>query len=81
MEVVAMQDFAGALGASKAASALLVLFVPSKDRGDRPIDQAFWVDEALKVLGLCSAEQPPFPKDGGYGVTTPRAASFYSMSQ
>jgi hypothetical protein len=46
-----MPDFAGALGASKAASALLVLFIPSKDRGDKPIDQPFWVDEALKVLG------------------------------
>ena len=31
MEVFARPDFAGALGASKAASALLVLFIPSKE--------------------------------------------------
>ncbi len=36
---VFMPDFAGALGASKAASALLVLFIPSKDRRNKPIDQ------------------------------------------
>jgi len=29
-----MTDFAGALGASKAASTLLVLFIPSRDRGE-----------------------------------------------
>jgi hypothetical protein len=46
-EFFAMPDFAGALGASKAASSLLVLFVPSKDRSDMPIDQAYWVNEAL----------------------------------
>ena len=39
-----MPDFAGALGASKAASALLVLFIPSKDRRDQAIDQRFWVE-------------------------------------
>jgi len=36
---VFMPDLAGALGASKAASALLVLFIPSKDRRNKPIDQ------------------------------------------
>jgi hypothetical protein len=35
-----MADFAGALGASKAASTLLVLFITSRDRNDRAIDQA-----------------------------------------
>jgi hypothetical protein len=33
-----MPDFAGALGASKAASALLVLFIPSNDRRNKAID-------------------------------------------
>ena len=32
---VFMPDFAGDLGASKAASALLVLFIPSKDRRNK----------------------------------------------
>jgi hypothetical protein len=36
-----MPDFAAALGASKAASALLVLFIPSRDRSNKPIDQGF----------------------------------------
>ena len=45
-----MPDFADVWGASKAASALLVLFIPSKDRSDKPIDQGFWVDEAMNVL-------------------------------
>ena len=44
-----MPDFAGALGASKAASALLVLFIPSKDRRNKPIDQ--------RVLGQGGAER------------------------
>jgi len=39
-----MADFAGVLGASKAASTLLVLFIPSRDRNDRAIDQVHWVD-------------------------------------
>ena len=34
-----MPDFAAALGASKAASALLVLFIPSKDRQNKRIKQ------------------------------------------
>jgi hypothetical protein len=46
-----MADFAVALGASKAASTLLVLFIPSRDRHDRAIDQEHWVDESLRVLG------------------------------
>jgi hypothetical protein len=65
MEVFAMPDFAGALGASKAASALLVLFIPSKDRGDKPIDQPFWVDEALKVLGTLFGGATAFPQGRG----------------
>src|SRR5271157_5730468 len=47
-----MADFAKALGASKGASTLLVLFIPSRDRTDEAIDQGYWVDEALKTLGM-----------------------------
>jgi hypothetical protein len=38
-----MPDFARGLGASKTASALLVLFIPSKARDNKTIDQRYWV--------------------------------------
>jgi hypothetical protein len=60
-----MPDFAGVLGASKAASALLVLFIPSKDRSNRPIDQGFWVEEALNVLGKLFGGATAFPQGRG----------------
>ena len=60
-----MPDFAGALGASKAASALLVLFIPSKDRSDKPIDQAFWVAESLEALGKLFGGATAFPQGKG----------------
>ncbi len=40
---VFMPDFAGALGASKAAMAFSVLFIPSKDRRDMAIDHRIWI--------------------------------------
>jgi hypothetical protein len=60
-----MGDFAGTLGASKAASTLLVLFIPSRDRDDRPIDQMHWVDEALVVLGTLFGGATAFPQGKG----------------
>lgn len=60
-----MPDFAGTLGASKAASTLLVLFVPSKDRDNRLIDQAYWVNEALGVLGTLFGGATAFPQGRG----------------
>ena len=60
-----MPDFAGALGASKAASALLVLFIPSKDRSDQDIDQSFWVGEALNALGRLFGGATAFPQGRG----------------
>ncbi len=60
-----MPDFAGALGASKAASSSLVLFIPSKDRGDSPIDQSFWVAEALIALGTMFGGATAFPQGNG----------------
>jgi hypothetical protein len=60
-----MPDFAGALGASKASSTLLVLFIPSKDRSDRPIDQPHWVDEALRALGTLFGGATAFPRGKG----------------
>ena len=60
-----MSDHASRLGASKAASTLLVLFIPSKDRTDQPIDQRSWVEEALKVLGELFGGATAFPQGRG----------------
>lgn len=60
-----MPDFAGALGASKAAAALMVLFIPSKDRADKPIDQDYWVEEALNALGRLFGGATAFPQGRG----------------
>jgi hypothetical protein len=65
MEDFAMPDIAGRLGASKAASTLLVLFIPSKDRSDKPIDQTHWVSEALQVLGELFGGATAFPQGRG----------------
>jgi hypothetical protein len=60
-----MADFAKDLGASKGESTLLVLFIPSRDRTDRPIDQTFWVEEALKTLGMLFGGATAFPQGKG----------------
>jgi hypothetical protein len=65
MEVTRMPDFAGMLGASKAASTLLVLFIPSKDRKDQPIDQALWLEESLRLLGTLFGGATAFPQGKG----------------
>jgi hypothetical protein len=60
-----MVDFSKALGASKGASTLLVLFIPSKDRDDQPIDQGFWVEKALQTLGTLFGGATAFPQGRG----------------
>ena len=60
-----MPDFAGALGATKAATALLVLFIPSKDRRNKAIDQRAWVEDALNVLGTLFGGATALPKGRG----------------
>lgn len=60
-----MPDFAQQLGATKAASTLLVLFIPSRDRADEPIDQDFWVSEALAVFGRLFGGATAFPQGRG----------------
>jgi hypothetical protein len=62
---VFMADFAGALGASKAASALLVLFIPSKDRRNKLINQRYCVKESLNVLGTLFGGATAFPRGEG----------------
>ena len=51
-----MGDWGKRLGADKAESNVLVLFIPSVDRDDQPIDQAHWEKEALETLGGYSEE-------------------------
>ena len=60
-----MPDFAEGLGASKAASTLLVLFIPSHDRHGQPIDQPYWVKEALNALGTLFGGATAFPQGRG----------------
>jgi hypothetical protein len=60
-----MPDFAAALGASKAASALLVLFIRSKDRRNKLINQRYWVKESLNVLGTLFGGATAFPRGEG----------------
>lgn len=60
-----MSTIAERLGASKAASCLLVLFIPSKDRADELIEQDFWVQEALSVLGKLFGGATAFPQGKG----------------
>jgi hypothetical protein len=60
-----MPDFAAALGARKAPSTLLVLFIPSKDRWNQPIDQEYWVGEALQMLGKLFGGATAFPQGQG----------------
>src|SRR3954453_19017885 len=60
-----MADFAAALGASKGASTLLVLFIPSRNRADTPIDQGYWAEEALKILGTLFGGATAFAQGKG----------------
>ena len=60
-----MPDIASSLGASKAASTLLVLFIPSKGRDGQAIDQGYWVSEALTVLGTLFGGATAFPQGKG----------------
>src|SRR5437879_4290225 len=60
-----MPDHAVTLGATKTESTLLVLFIPSKDRFGKDIDQEFWEDEALKMLGTNFRGGTAFPQGRG----------------
>lgn len=60
-----MADYATRLGASKAASCLLVLYIPSQDRSEQPIDQDYWVDESLEMFGACFGGATAFPRGRG----------------
>ena len=44
---------------------MLVLFVPSKDRDGKPVDQEFWVDENLKAIGTLFRGGTAYPRGRG----------------
>jgi hypothetical protein len=54
-----------ALKADKRESTLLVLFIPSRDRDEQPIDQARWVTAALEFLGRHFGGATAFPQGRG----------------
>lgn len=51
--------------AAKSASSLLVLFIPSQDRDEKPIDQEHWKGEALTALGKLFGGATAYPKGTG----------------
>ena len=51
-------------GASRAAD-LLVLYIPSHDRNEQPIDQEVWVERALDFLGKTFHGATAFPRARG----------------
>jgi hypothetical protein len=53
------------MGATKAESTLLTLFIPSVDRDSQPIDQKKWEQAALELLGSYFGGATAFPKGRG----------------
>jgi hypothetical protein len=50
---------------SRRKAVLIVLFVPSVDRDERPIDQDHWTARALEVLGSLFGGATAFPRARG----------------
>jgi hypothetical protein len=53
------------LGANISGDCLMVLFIPSVDRDEAPIDQEAWVTSALKILGVFFGGGTAFPQGRG----------------
>lgn len=60
-----MPDWAERLAADKAEGTVLVLFIPSVDRDEQPIDQERWESEALSALGNLFGGATAFPQGRG----------------
>lgn len=60
-----MSGWLETLRSDKVASTILVLFVPSVDRYEEPIDQDRWVAEALSVCGRLFGGATAFPQGRG----------------
>src|SRR5919106_6421942 len=48
-----------------AGTSLIVIFVPSRDRDGQSIDQEYWVDEILTVLGRLFRGATAYPRGRG----------------
>src|SRR5260221_7766876 len=46
-------------------TSVVVVFVPSLDRGEQPIDQEHWVDEVLTTLGRLFRGATAYPRGRG----------------
>jgi hypothetical protein len=61
-----MADHAKSLKATKSATTLLVLFIPSRDRDEvASFDQETWVEEALRTLGELFGGATAYPQGKG----------------
>jgi hypothetical protein len=60
-----MPNWAKTFAARKSESTLLVLFIPSKDRSNNLIEQDYWVEQALSVLGSNFGGATAFPQGKG----------------
>lgn len=60
-----MTDWGERFAADKSEGTVLVLFVPSVDRKEEPIDQEYWETESLKVLGNLFGGATAFPQGRG----------------
>jgi hypothetical protein len=58
-------NYGALFDAQKSASNLLVLFIPSRDRDDRPVDQETWRRKALDILGRLFGGATAYPKAEG----------------
>jgi len=58
-------DWGKRFAADKAEGTVLVLFVPSVDRQEEPIDQGYWEAESLTVLGNLFGGATAFPQGKG----------------
>jgi hypothetical protein len=45
----------------------VVLFIPDLNREGDPIDQQFWIEESLRVMGKYSGARPLFRQAAGFG--------------
>ncbi len=58
-------DWGERFGAAKEEGTVLVLFIPSVDRQESPIDQDLWETEALRLLGQLFGGATAFPQGRG----------------
>jgi hypothetical protein len=58
-------DWGRRFAADKGEGTVLVLFVPSVDRREVPIDQGYWETESLTVLGTLFGGATAFPQGRG----------------